>query len=213
MTLDAEAFRVAVRNSTHADRMKLIESEVLDRDPFAFSDDMDLYSRLQRHLEKALGAEPGSVALVGSAAVGFSIAPDNFTRPFHEKSDLDFVVVSPQLFDAAWSVLLRWGHPVRHHIPAEAAAWFKARSDEIFWGWLDPEELRFSGVTKPTLLRDLRDLKTAWFSAFRALGKSFPEPVISARPASARLYRSRMHLIHYQANGLGKVASHLKRES
>jgi hypothetical protein len=213
LPLDANEFRAAVRGSrSHADRMKLIEDEVLDRDPFVFASDMELYSKIRRHLEMSLGAEPESVTLVGSGAVGFSIAPDNFTRPFLPTSDLDFAVVSPKLFDAAWAVLLRWGHPVRHHIPKEAQDWFSARSNEIFWGWLNPPHLRFEGATKPSLLNDLRHLKSNWFSTFKALGTDFPGTEVSGRETTARLYRSRMHLLQYQTSGLNRVWHQLNKE-
>jgi len=192
--------------------MRLIEEEVLDRDPFAFTSNLSLYGAIQRHLEKSLGVETGAVSLVGSGAVGFSIAPDNFTRPFLPSSDLDFAVVSPKLFDEVWAVLLRWGHPVRHHIPKEAEDWFSSRSSEIFWGWLNPSYLRFEGATKPYLLKDLRQLKTNWFSTFRALGTAFPGSEAAGRDATARLYRSRMHLLQYQTSGLNRVWHQLNKE-
>jgi hypothetical protein len=192
--------------------MKLVEREVIDRDPFAFASDMDHYSAVQTYLKKSLKTESNSVLLVGSGATGYSIAPDNFARPFHARSDFDFAIISPKLFDQAWSELLKWGHPIRHRVPQEAQNWFNDRRDEIFWGWLDPKYLSFRGATRPETLRALRGLKTTWFDTFKGLGAEFPGRDIATRDAGARLYRSRMHLLHYQANGLRRVRSDLIRE-
>jgi hypothetical protein len=211
MTLDSAAFRAAITGAqSHADLAALVETQVLDQQPFAFSTDQALYDSVRDHLATRLGADRSTISLVGSGALGYSIAPDNFSRPFHERSDLDFVVISPELFDEVWSVLLRWGHPIRHHVPPEAADWFAARSGEIFWGWLDPEQLRFSGVTRPSLVRNLRRMQNTWWETFRGLGTAFPDTQLTARHANARLYRSRMHLVHYQANGLRKVKRQLE---
>lgn len=214
MPLTAAEFRDAVKVcSSHAEMMDLVESQLFDRLPVAFSTEEELFLAVRAHLEKTLGAEPESVGLVGSAALGFSIAPQNFTRDLLPGSDLDFVVISPALFDRYWHVLLRWGHPVRHHVPRDAEKWFNSRKDEIFWGWLDPEKLHFRGVNRPRLLRELRGLQQVWFETFRSLGGIFPGTQVATRPVSARLYRSKMHLLHYQANGLMKTRLRLLKDA
>lgn len=213
MPLTVPEFREAVRVAdTFEGRAALINREVLDRIPHAFEGNEALYTGVRTHLAQALGAEVESVCLVGSGAVGFSLAPRNFTRAFHDESDLDFAVVSEQLFDEVWDKLLLWGHPVRHTVPADAQRWFRRRQDEVFWGWLDPEKLRFGGVTRPSLLNGLVELRLRWFDTFRGLGQAFPETDVATRQVSARLYRSRMHLVHYQANGLLQVRNQLTED-
>ncbi|HEU0301634.1 MAG TPA: hypothetical protein VFR37_19420 [Longimicrobium sp.] len=45
---------------------------------------------------------PANVLIVGSAKLGFSIAPKKRYRYFNDRSDIDVVVVSEQLFDEIW---------------------------------------------------------------------------------------------------------------
>jgi hypothetical protein len=46
--------------------------------------------------------EYSEVALVGSAKLGFSIAPNKRYRPFGETSDIDVAVISERLFKTVW---------------------------------------------------------------------------------------------------------------
>lgn len=59
-----------------------------------------------RHLvATVLDVDPMAVQLVGSARLGYSLNPGKGFRKFHEGSDLDIAVVSPELFEKAWSEL------------------------------------------------------------------------------------------------------------
>ncbi|MFI7694220.1 hypothetical protein ACIBQ6_34515 [Nonomuraea sp. NPDC049655] len=59
-----------------------------------------------RHLVAAeLGVDPMAVQLVGSARLGYSMNPTKNFRKFHEGSDLDIAVISPELFEKAWGEL------------------------------------------------------------------------------------------------------------
>ncbi|WP_328625884.1 hypothetical protein OHA88_14855 [Streptomyces sp. NBC_00353] len=46
-----------------------------------------------------------AVQLVGSARLGYSMNPSKNYRKFHEGSDLDIAVISPELFEKAWGEL------------------------------------------------------------------------------------------------------------
>ncbi|MEV4109319.1 hypothetical protein [Nonomuraea sp. NPDC049695] len=59
-----------------------------------------------RHLVAAeLGVDPMAVQLVGSARLGYSMNPKKNFRRFHEGSDLDIAVISPEFFEKAWAEL------------------------------------------------------------------------------------------------------------
>ena len=160
-----------------------------------------------------LKAKASQVVLVGSGAVGFSVAPHKFPKVFHSESDLDFAVISPSLFDEAWSALLQWGHPIRLRVPLVEREWFEARQSNIFWGWLDPARLKYKSVNRPALLREIRDMSTRWFDTFQGLGLSFPDSEVSRRSVSARLYRSEEHLAQYQIEGLHRLQYALKERA
>ncbi|MFI6525595.1 hypothetical protein [Streptomyces uncialis] len=59
-----------------------------------------------RHLVATeLGVDPMAIQLVGSARLGYSLNPSKNYRKFHENSDLDIAVISPELFEKAWGEL------------------------------------------------------------------------------------------------------------
>lgn len=209
--LSAQDFRVAVTTAeSHQDFVDLVKTQVLGEPPVAFDRSPQLYTSVQSHIGRELALPVSSVHLVGSGAVGYSIAPDNFARPFHRGSDLDFAVVSEEAFDAAWDVLLRWAH--HHRVPASNKKWFEERQRDVFWGWMTPEKLRFHGLQRPKLVRALQTMQAQWFDVFQRLSTEFPGTVVAGRDASARLYRSEKHMVHYQVRGLKQVKRRLQEQ-
>ena len=68
--------------------------------PAAFRDCSAIYEDLRGWLGVRLGIHPKEITLVGSARIGYSLAPPpQFGRPFGEHSDLDLAVVSAPLFE------------------------------------------------------------------------------------------------------------------
>jgi hypothetical protein len=63
------------------------------------------YIRWRHLVAIELGVDPMAVQLVGSARLGYSMNPRKNFKKFHEGSDLDIAVISPELFDKAWSEL------------------------------------------------------------------------------------------------------------
>lgn len=209
MSLSPEELRTLLPTAERSDLRRIIRSEVLQRTPHCFEGDVEFYAEIRAHLACQLRSSVDEIYMVGSGAVGYSLAPTNFPRSFREQSDLDFAVVSPKLFDEAWTSLLQWGHPQRRHGPAIENAWLLERQSEIFWGWLDPEQLQFKGILRPKLLREIQVLKTRWFETFRNLGSIYPETEVATRHCSARLYRSEQHLVEYQTEGLRRLKNRL----
>jgi hypothetical protein len=212
LPLSADEFKLAIAQADRPALRRLAQEEVLHRDPFCFEANLEFYEEIKAHLASELHTTAASIHLVGSGAVGFSLAPQRFPHPFHGKSDLDFAVVSEKLFDDAWMALLQWGHPKRHKVPEQERQWFDERQQEIFWGWLDPSYLRFKSIYQPRLLRDLRSLQSRWFETFQSLGRLYPGTEVAARKVSARLYRSEAHLIQYQAEGMRRLKGRLNEK-
>ncbi|PWN02563.1 hypothetical protein DJ010_12655 [Nocardioides silvaticus] len=192
----------------------LVRELVIDRQqPHCFADDLTVFPMVQEHLASGLKIDPGGVRLVGSGCVGYSVAPDTFPRQFHDGSDLDFAIVSEELFDAAWDTLLTWGHPRRHGLYAHELDWFNRRKDEIFWGWIDVGYLTFPRLKFMRELRPLRDLRFRWFDAFQSVSGAFPSTHLAGRDVGGRLYRTEDQLVHYQAEGLRKLKYRLANAS
>lgn len=67
--------------------------------PFAFREIPMLYEALREWLGKHFRVHPKTITIIGSARIGYSLAPSpNYGRLFHSSSDLDFVVVSETLY-------------------------------------------------------------------------------------------------------------------
>jgi len=209
MPMNAEEFRSALLAADEHALRSLIQSEMLDRPPAVFVSDMALYDRVRNHLAREFDTDATHIYLLGSGGMGFSIAPDNFPRAFHSDSDLDFAVVSPRLFDAAWMTLLGWGHVHKPVFPDSDTKWFVARQREMFWGWFSEKNARFTGINRPELLRDLAKIRLRVFETFRSLGKTFPDTELAARDNHARLYRDEAHLIEYHVDGLRRLKQRL----
>lgn len=179
--------------------------------PWYFRDNEALHASFCEHFVDGLGIALTDVCLVGSARTGFAVSPDAFPRPFHDSSDLDVAIVSPDLFDTAWLSLVTWGHPRRFTLPAGERQWMDDRQNDVFWGWLRPDQLRFKGLRFPRDLVPVRDMKSRWFGTFRSVGAKFPGTDLATREVSGRLYRSWDHLLRYQAEGLRRLRYDLSK--
>ena len=212
--MNADTLRKRLVDSTRNDLPGVVRELVIDREqPYCFADDESLFPKIQIHLARDLMIDPGCVRLVGSGCVGYSVAPDTFPRAFHARSDLDFAIVSEELFDAAWDTLLTWGHPRRHGLYAHELDWFNRRKDEIFWGWINVQYLTFPRLKFMHELRPLRDLRFRWFDAFQSVSGAFPGTHVAGRDVGGRLYRTEEQLVHYQAEGLRKLKYRLANAS
>lgn len=68
--------------------------------PSAFHDCPVIYEDLRGWLSARLGIHAKEITLVGSARIGYSMAPDSFGKPFGKHSDLDLAIVSSRLFES-----------------------------------------------------------------------------------------------------------------
>lgn len=61
------------------------------------------YHDFRVSVANAVNTNPNNVAIIGSAKYGFSMSPSKAMRPFGEKSDVDVVIVSQELFETVWA--------------------------------------------------------------------------------------------------------------
>jgi hypothetical protein len=176
-------------------------AQVLGGLPFVFRDDPGLETTLRRHLEDQLGPLD-AMRIVGSGRIGFSLNPNNFPRRFSAESDIDVLIVSQELFDKVWMTMLRWNYPRRGALAAPDESWRRDRQRDLYWGWFQPDKIRFEGLTAPEELNGLRDLSAKWFNAFQSLGL---HDEFADRRISGRLYRSWRHALLYHNEGLHQL--------
>lgn len=170
---------------------------------YAFDEKPEAGELLVSHLATQLGTQQENIRIVGSAKLGFSLSPDSFSRSFGEDSDIDVIVVDSDLFDAVWHSILRWNYPRRRdRLIAPDFRFREARSREIYWGWMEPDQVQFAHVSYTSLLAPVQELKARWFEAFRSLGR---DPNFARRDVSGRLYRNWDFARLYHENGLGLI--------
>jgi hypothetical protein len=170
--------------------------------PYVFRNAPERLQTLREHLSQSLGVAQENIIVVGSALIGFSLSPDTFPRGFSRESDIDVVVVDDRLFDAVWTTILKWNYPRRYRLHGLDWQWVRGRVDNLYWGWLVPDRIRYDGLSLPEVLRPLRDLSTLWFNTFRGLSQ-YPE--FAARNVSGRLYRTWEHALLYHVEGLRQI--------
>ncbi|NIK69333.1 hypothetical protein [Paenibacillus sp. BK720] len=70
------------------------------------SDFSRIYDEMKRYIANKLGIHINDIAIFGSAKIGFSLNPKKGFRDFTEKSDIDIVLVSRNLFYQFWNAYL-----------------------------------------------------------------------------------------------------------
>jgi len=66
------------------------------------------YNEFRAFFGKKFNVPPRNVCLTGSGKLGYSLDPDADYRPFdREESDLDIVIISHDLYESFWTILLK----------------------------------------------------------------------------------------------------------
>lgn len=166
------------------------ERWLLATTPFAFDTEDTQFAAFRRELSDSLEVHPAELFMVGSAQLGFSLHPDHLLRAFSAESDLDVVVVSPTIFDAAWRDLLqRRGDPAL--LETEQKRLFKKTRENFFDGYLRPDHL----PTGSQLLR-------SWFPR---LAGPFKSTVAQKHDVRAWLFRTWLHAESFYCNNIERV--------
>lgn len=69
--------------------------------PHFFRQNPMLYETVRDWIARQLGIHGKELTIIGSARIGYSVAPEKFGRKFGRHSDLDLVAISPKLFERA----------------------------------------------------------------------------------------------------------------
>jgi hypothetical protein len=112
--VDADELKSAISAN---EPLAFCREELFSDQCWAFSDESDLkwrgtYRQFRNTIGSFVNTNPNNIAIVGSARFGLSLNPDEdkalkpFRKPAEDKpSDLDVVIVHPELFEEIWSNL------------------------------------------------------------------------------------------------------------
>lgn len=113
--------------------VELVQRHITFGDCYALSP--NAYFELKNQVSRKFGINPAEVVVVGSAKLGFSIAPEKRYRRFGDSSDIDVALCSTNLFDHIWlDVFDYW---------RRRGFWegFEQFRKYLFRGWMRPDKL------------------------------------------------------------------------
>ncbi len=113
----------------------LLQNHITFGEAFVFEDDRSRYVDFKIEIAEQFHIHPSEVVLVGSAKLGFSIAPKKRYQSFGDKSDIDVAIICPPLFEQIWQEVLEYWN---NDNPWSQEASFK---DYLFRGWIRPDKL------------------------------------------------------------------------
>ena len=161
--------------------------------PFSFAGQPEIYLRMVDHIATGLDVAADDVCVVGSARLGFSLAPDRFGTPFGEHSDIDVLVVSSELFDKSWLNILFYRKVPWTSLRPNTRKQIDAHREEhfVFRGWIYPDSIS-----------QALDIGNDWINTFNGLS-TIPE--LSDMDIKGRLYRTWDHVEIYQRQSLNRL--------
>lgn len=175
----------------------VVQRHLTQGDCFALDNSQHL--NLKTEVARNFGIHPNEVVIVGSAKLGFSIAPEKRFRIFNDSSDIDIALASEHLFDEIWQEAFDYS-------VSAGSTWTNAPrfAKYLFRGWLRPDMLPADADFHRS---------AEWFEFFRQLSGSGRYGPYQIR---AGLYRTWYFLERYQSVTVEQcqleLASHLEND-
>lgn len=173
--------------------LDVIRKNIIYGHPAAIDD--SAYFALRSSVAEKYEIHPNEVLVVGSAKLGFSIAPNKRYRPFCDESDIDVVIVSDTLFSRIWRAV--------HDYELHGGYWERGREfkDYLFQGWIRPDKLPPSHSF---------EFGNDWWEFFNALSSSGKYSSVKIRGA---LYKDWYFLEAYQMRAVSSCADGIAKEN
>lgn len=149
-------FKSKLRDSTISD-LDIVQGCITHGPAFVFQGDEEKHFRLKQTIAQRFGSNPQDVIMIGSAKLGFSISPLKLWKPFDDESDIDMVIVSPEVFDKFWKELYDFNIELTDRSEEEDRQYHRFLS-YFFKGWLRPDMFPFSYSGR-----------TEWFEFFKSI--------------------------------------------
>jgi len=146
-----EEFQVALESE--ADDTSIVQRFLMHGRSYAVDDSQEFEIKRSIAQEFSLNVST-DLFVVGSAKLGFSIAPDQRWKPFGNESDIDIAIISHDLYQTVW-------HEV-YDYSTSGADWPDKRQFQkyLFRGWIRPDLL----PSGPTF-----DFVDRWWAFFQQL--------------------------------------------
>lgn len=140
---------------------KIIDKYLLFGTPYIFKDDENKFYELKNEIAGFFKVSQTKIFVVGSAKLGFSIAPGKRYKHFDEDSDIDIAIIDGATFLRYWKILYEYNTTGRARSVDEEKTYRKFL-EYFFKGWLRPDKFP----------RDMNERKE-WFDFFTSLQKKY----------------------------------------
>jgi len=182
-----EAFKTILKG--HENEEVVVQKYIVHGTPYIFKEDEDKYFDLKREIAANFSEHYNNIHMIGSAKLGFSIAPTKLWKPFTIESDIDIVIVSTKLFENLWRNVHEFNIGLTDRKKDEDIR-FKRFLCYFFKGWIRPDLFPFE-----------YPVKTEWFEFFKSISykKYGPQKITGA------LYHSFDFFEKYHTENIAKM--------
>ncbi|OOE04644.1 hypothetical protein BO219_04415 [Anoxybacillus kestanbolensis] len=176
------------------DNKEMSDADIVDRyilfgTPFVFKNNEDKYYFLKREIANFFGTSTSNVIMVGSAKLGFSIAPQKLWKLLDDDSDIDMVIISEELFDDYWKQLFEFNINLTYRNEKEDEL-YRDFLEYFFKGWIRPDKFPFKF-----------DNKRKWFEFFNKI--SYGE--YDKRKITGAIYRNEYFFRKYHEQNIRRL--------
>jgi len=95
-------------NASEIERYGIIRLWITEGIPYAFKDEPLIYEEIREFISKGLHVHSKEVTLVGSGRIGYSLKKNVWGKTFTSSSDLDFTIISNELFSKLVEDFKKW---------------------------------------------------------------------------------------------------------
>lgn len=138
-----EKFIQELNNISYSNE-ELVERYIWFGTPAIFSDCEQTYYDLKREISTQFPVKSkNNIIVVGSAKLGFSIAPRKRFRDIQDESDIDVAIIDEELFDRYWERLFEFNINIKSRSEKDEDLYQKFLQ-YFFKGWLRPDLFPFN---------------------------------------------------------------------
>jgi hypothetical protein len=153
----------------------IVKELILGNEPICFNGDKEKVKLLLESISTGLDLNPKCIEIVGSAKLGFSLNPFRLGQAFSDKSDIDVLVVSNDIFDTAWKDLLKLDFSY-HKLKVKDRDFLNECYETIHRGYVSPDKLPI-----------ISDFRKFWWGVFDKISN---QRVFEYRKIRGRLFKS-----------------------
>ena len=184
-------FQEILKSKTVSD-LEIVQTHISFGQPYIF-DNEKIYFKLKKTISDHFNVGHEKVIMVGSAKLGFSIAPNKLWRSFNDESDIDMVVIDEQLFDSFWKDLYNFEIELIDRTTEDQKRYIKFLK-YFFRGWIRPDlfPFKFNG-------------KNEWEEFFKSISyKDYGERKITGAIFKNMFFFENYHQINIRNLRLGE---------